>query len=102
LGALYNHLGLKDKAREACEQSLQVGKEHLPEHDPELSSIYNNLGILYESQGLLDLALDRYQHALKLDMADSHIDQQKIATEYNNMGNVLIAVSSTQTRVRSV
>jgi tetratricopeptide (TPR) repeat protein len=92
LGTLYNHLGLKDKAREAYEQSLELTKVHLPEDDPELSSIYNNLGFLYESQGLLDLALDRYQHALKLNMADSHIDQQTVATEYNNLGNFLIGL----------
>jgi tetratricopeptide (TPR) repeat protein len=48
------------------------------------------LGVLYESQGLSDLAFEKYQYALKLHMNGSQIDQQKIATSYNNMGNVLI------------
>jgi len=40
-------------------------------HDPLTASEHNDLGVVYESAGQLDLAASEYRHALKLDSRQS-------------------------------
>jgi Flp pilus assembly protein TadD len=49
-------------------------------HDPLTASEHNDLGVVYESAGRLDLAAREYHHALKL---DSHQTRARV-----NLGNV--------------
>jgi len=49
-------------------------------HDPLTASEHNDLGVVYESAGQLDLAAAEYRHSLKL---DSHQSRARV-----NLGNI--------------
>jgi serine/threonine-protein kinase len=66
LGALHQHLGRHDEARDALRQALDVRRRLLGEIAPEVAAAWNNLGSAFHSLSLVDSAVVCYRRAAEL------------------------------------
>lgn len=96
---IYSNLGLisiqlneRAKANEYFQKSIGILLEHLPQTDPLLAVVYNNLGENYREQGYFDAALSSYNRALDIyQMNMDNLDQNMLGILHNNIGLVYSA-----------
>jgi tetratricopeptide (TPR) repeat protein len=67
---------------------LQQALPWLGEKHPEAANSYNNVGIIYESQGRYAEALQHFQKALAIRLAAFGENNPDVATSYHNIGVV--------------
>ncbi|CAF4149504.1 unnamed protein product [Rotaria sordida] len=58
--------------------------------DPALATTYNNIGTIYPNQGNSQLALEHFQRALSIHLANPESNYEYIATEYSNIAAIFI------------
>ncbi|CAF1116131.1 unnamed protein product [Adineta ricciae] len=90
LGLIYTHINKRIKADEYFRKSVDILLQHLPETDPLLASIYNNLGESHRELGSFEEALLHYNKALKnYELSDDdELHLTAIGVLYNNIGLV--------------
>ena len=87
-GFLKIYLAQYDKVLEYLQQSLTIRKQLLGEAHPDVAFSYNNIGLVYHSQGDYARALEYLQQSLVIYQqvfGNSHPD---VAMPYDNIGNV--------------
>jgi len=60
----------------------------LPPNHPDLAKSYNNIGLVYNSKGEYDKALEFYQKSLEINLISLPPNHPDLATSYNNIGLV--------------
>ena len=83
-----NFLGDYDRALDIYEPTLEYCKEHYGELHEKTSTLYNNIGLVYDNKGQYDNALVYYNKAREI--FEKVLDPQHpdLATIYNNIGGV--------------
>ena len=82
-GVFLTRMGEPDKA----ERYYRLLLKELSETDPELGSVYNNIGICYDKKGDFVRALTNYQHALLVYSKTFLPDHMEYAYTYTNIGS---------------
>ena len=63
---MYKSLGSYTLALECFQKALDIRKEVLGEKHPDVAKCYNNIGTVYDDQGLYTQAQGYYQKALEI------------------------------------
>ena len=70
------------------ERSLEIRKSVYGEHHPDVATSYNNIGLVYDSQGEYSRALEMYERSLEIIKSVYGDNHPKVAASYNNIGSV--------------
>ena len=92
ISSLCYHMGEFPKAKEHDQQSLDIRLKALGPTHVDVSTSYNNLGLVYQKMGQLEQAKDYHQRSLDIKLnalRPTHVD---VATSYNNLGSVYKAL----------
>ncbi|MCF6270061.1 MAG: tetratricopeptide repeat protein [Melioribacteraceae bacterium] len=83
LGLMNRDYGRIDEAFSFFDKSLKIREALLPNDDPLLGDIQNNIGVLYNIRGEIELALGHYLKALKLRKKRGEFDKSVSSTYMN-------------------
>lgn len=83
-GILFKNLGEYEKAVSNYLLALDIAK--LQSHEQKKSVCYNNIGSVYQAQGILDNALEYYKKSL--DIEEKFGNKAEISLRYYNIGTV--------------
>ena len=88
LGVLYDNMGEYSKALSYYKRDLEISKQALPPHHPDLATSYNNIGGVYDKMGEYSKALSHYKRSLEIMKVALPRNPSLLATSYNNIGLV--------------
>jgi tetratricopeptide (TPR) repeat protein len=72
-------------------QALEIVQQHIKgDYDPIYSSIYNNIGAVYQNMGDNDLALVYFKETLDRELCAADPNKRKLCTRYSNIGMILM------------
>ncbi|WP_205719985.1 CHAT domain-containing protein [Fodinibius halophilus] len=87
-GTAFKNLGQYKKSLEYYIESLEIDRQTLPRHHPELAKSNNNIAIIYFYQSDYQRALDHMKNAVKV-LTNFHGENHRlVARGYNNIGIV--------------
>ena len=90
---IYYHLGWlkierKDykAALEFYEESLKIKRKTVPEDDPSLSALYNDIAMVYQMMSEYSKAVEFFEKSLAIRKKTLPPDHPRLAISYNNIG----------------
>jgi tetratricopeptide (TPR) repeat protein len=75
------------------EKSIEIMQKTLPANHPDLTSAYNNIGLVYDDMGEYSKALSYYEKTLEISQKTLPANHPSLATSYNNIGVVYCQMS---------
>lgn len=83
-----NYLAKYDFALQYYNKALKLAKDQYGENHPVVALSYNNIGAVYDSQGVYDKALENYEKALKIQLGILGEEHPKTKVVRNNIAKV--------------
>lgn len=87
LGLIYKDYRMINESREALNKTLSIREKVLPQGDPLIGDVLNNLGAIIKDPNKYDDALNYYQTALKYRLKRGKFDKS-VGSTYMNLGNL--------------
>jgi tetratricopeptide (TPR) repeat protein len=70
------------------EKSLAIQEEQLPSDHPEVAMSYSNIGVVHQTLGQYDLAIECYSRALKIRLKPLPVHHPNVALIFESIGLV--------------
>lgn len=84
---VYKAFSMPEKAIQLYRKALEIYKASLPENDPRLGGLFNNMGLAYADLAMFDDAEDCYKKALSV-MQSVELGELEQAITYLNMADL--------------
>ncbi|CAF0874067.1 unnamed protein product [Adineta steineri] len=81
-------MGECSKALSYYEKALEIRQKHLPSNHPNLATLYNNIGRLYDKTEEYSKAISFHEKALEIYQKTLPSNHPSLTTSYNDIGSV--------------